>query len=79
MNVKEAGIFEVKTHLSEIIEKVEQGQTFLITKRGKPVAELGPPRQVASARLKRGYGRGSVKVMAEDFDAPLDDFKPYME
>lgn len=79
MSAKEAGIFEVKTHLSEFIEKVEQGETFLITKRGKLVAELGPPRKAVSARLKRGYGRGSVKVMAEDFDAPLDDFKPYME
>jgi prevent-host-death family protein len=42
MNVQEIGAFEAKTKLSELLEKVQRGQTFQITKRGKPVATLSP-------------------------------------
>jgi prevent-host-death family protein len=36
------GTFEAKTHFSQIIEKVEQGQDYMVTKRGKPVAKIIP-------------------------------------
>ena len=36
------GAFEAKTHFSQIIVKVENGQDFIITKRGKPVAKIIP-------------------------------------
>jgi len=42
MKVQEIGAFEAKTKLSELLEKVQRGQTFQITKRGKPVAILRP-------------------------------------
>jgi prevent-host-death family protein len=42
MKVREIGAFEAKTKLSELLEKVQRGQTFQITKRGKPVAVLSP-------------------------------------
>ena len=38
----EVGIFEAKTHLSALLEKVSQGQEVLITKRGEPIARLVP-------------------------------------
>jgi len=38
----EIGAFEAKTRLSEILRKVQQGQRFTITLRGKPVAEVVP-------------------------------------
>jgi len=31
-----------KAHLSELIDKVEQGEAVVITRRGLPVARLGP-------------------------------------
>ena len=40
--MKTIGAFEAKTHLSYLLEKVGQGESFLITKRGKPVASLSP-------------------------------------
>ena len=40
MKTNEIGVFEAKTKFSELIEKVERGQSFRITKRGKPVARL---------------------------------------
>ncbi len=40
--MKKIGAYEAKTHLSNLLEKVEQGQSFTITKRGQPVAKLTP-------------------------------------
>ena len=39
------GIYEAKTKLSELIERVEKGEIVLITKHGEPVAQLVPPRE----------------------------------
>ena len=38
----EIGAFDAKTKLSEILRKVEQGERFTITLRGRPVANLVP-------------------------------------
>ena len=37
-----ATAFEAKTHLAQLIRRVEHGQSVVITRRGKPVAELTP-------------------------------------
>lgn len=79
MNITHAGIFEVKTHLSDFISRVENGDTFVITKRGKPVAELRPPANPTISRPKRGHLKGQLLYMAPDFDAPLEDLKDYTE
>ncbi len=36
------GIYEAKSKLSELIERVESGREVVITRRGKPVAKLVP-------------------------------------
>ena len=36
------GSYELKTKTSEILRKVERGERFTITLRGKPVAEIVP-------------------------------------
>jgi prevent-host-death family protein len=38
-------IAEAKAHFSELIERAESGETVRITRRGKPVARLGPEKQ----------------------------------
>lgn len=40
--LKQVSTFEAKTHLSKMIVKVEHGESFTITKRGKPVAQIIP-------------------------------------
>lgn len=35
-------IHEAKTHLSKLLERVENGETIVIARAGKPVAELQP-------------------------------------
>jgi prevent-host-death family protein len=37
------GAFEAKTKLSELLDRVDKGAVFVITKQGQPVAELRPP------------------------------------
>jgi prevent-host-death family protein len=36
------GAYEVKTHLSTLLRRVERGESFTITKNGVPVAQLVP-------------------------------------
>src|SRR5688500_15887778 len=75
--VLEVGAFNAKTHFSDILSKVSAGATFYITKRGKRVAEIRPIFEMPKRR-NLGDWRGRIWV-APDFDAPLDDFKEYME
>jgi prevent-host-death family protein len=44
-NAKQVGLFDVKTHLSALIDRVERGEEIVITKRGAVVARLVPPAQ----------------------------------
>jgi len=39
---KSIGSFQAKTHLSSLIDDVQKGHTYIITKRGRPVAKLVP-------------------------------------
>ena len=42
------GLFEAKTHLSELIARAERGEEVIITRHNKPVAKLVPMQAVAS-------------------------------
>jgi len=64
---------EAATQLPRLLEEVRRGKEFVITQDSQPLARLSPvilPRQPGSAR-------GIVTYVAEDFDAPLDDFQEY--
>jgi len=47
---EEIGSYDAKTKLPEILRRVESGESFTITNRGKPVADIVPSR--AGSRLK---------------------------
>ena len=50
------GSFEAKTHLAELLDRVESGEKITITRRGKPVARLIPvpiPEDEAKNAVKR--------------------------
>jgi prevent-host-death family protein len=72
MSDQEIGIFEAKTHLSEIVRRVSQGERFFITRRGERIAELRP---VESERrpLVKGEAKNPGFFMSPDFDEPLDE------
>jgi len=37
------GAYEAKTHLPELLKRVENGESITITRHGHPVAQLVPP------------------------------------
>jgi prevent-host-death family protein len=51
--MRDVGAFEAKTHLSELLVAVEAGETILITRRGRPVAELRPVTDAPAARRRQ--------------------------
>jgi len=80
MKTRVVGAYEAKTHLAELLDQVERGETVQITRRGKLIAELRPP--VATEERPRprfGSAKGLILYMAPDFDAPLEEFREYME
>ena len=77
MDTRDIGIFETKTHLSQIIQRVLAGERFFITHRGRRVAELRPV-QPEKLPLQRGCAANEAYRMAADFDDPLEDLEEYM-
>ena len=37
------GTYEWKVNLSKLLKRVERGEKITVTRRGKPIAVLGPP------------------------------------
>lgn len=62
-------LYDAKTNLSDLVERVAAGEEIIIAKRGKPRALLVPLDKVHPLR-RPGQGRGKWHV-GKDFDAPL--------
>jgi len=60
----QVGIHEAKTHLSELVARVEAGEEILIARGGKPVARLLPLERQAPIF---GLDKGKFLV-PDDFD-----------
>jgi antitoxin (DNA-binding transcriptional repressor) of toxin-antitoxin stability system len=73
---KSISLEEAQAHLKELIGKLAPGEELVIMEHQQPVAKL-----VAAPPSERNLGtmKGTVRYLAPDFDAPLDDFKEYME
>jgi prevent-host-death family protein len=69
---------EAQLRLGEIIASLQPGEELVISKHGSPVAKL-----IRSERTSWPCQPGSAKCtqhwMAPDFDAPLADFREYMQ
>lgn len=68
----QVGMHEAKTNLSRLVERVENGEEIVLTRRGKPAARLVPERQGAGFASLAGAWRGQVRI-ADDFDELPDD------
>jgi prevent-host-death family protein len=64
--MSEIGAYEAKTHLPRLLERVQKGERFVITKHGRPVAELTPvaARDAVRIRLAIGKLRSVRKTLA---------------
>lgn len=69
MSMEQVNIHEAKTHLSQLLARVEEGEEIVIGRAGKPVAVLVPYRAERAVRAP-GAWKGRVRV-APGFDDEL--------
>ena len=55
----QSSVHEAKAQLSRLLEMLEQGESIVIARNGKPVAELVPPRKKG---IQLGGGRNDPEV-----------------
>jgi prevent-host-death family protein len=68
---------EAQAKLKELIDNLAPGEEIVITQNQQPVAKLVSARPPQERQL--GTLKGTVLYMAPDFNAPLEDFREYME
>jgi prevent-host-death family protein len=54
---QQIGAYEAKTKFSELIARAEKGESFIITKNGRPVARIAPIEAFDRARVRRSLER----------------------
>lgn len=74
--LEEVGSYDAKTKLPEILRRVEAGESFTITNRGKPVADLVPSRSTSKLRCKTAIA--NIKK-AKKHEVSDSDLKKMME
>jgi antitoxin (DNA-binding transcriptional repressor) of toxin-antitoxin stability system len=72
-------IEEAHARLPELVHRLSPDEELVITENDQPVARLVKSAPKPRAKRRLGTMKGSVLYMAPDFDAPLDDFREYME
>lgn len=67
------GAFDAKTHFSQLLDKVANGETIIITRHGEPVAQLVPAHAARNLqslealvdeikRTRKGRSLGGIKI-----------------
>lgn len=66
----DVSIAEAKNRLPELIRAVEEGGAVVITRHGKPVAQLTPP-PMARRQVRLGGMKSRIRLLP-GWDAPVD-------
>ena len=73
-------IQEAQAQLPDLVHGLAIGDEVVIIENDQPVARIVPAAEQPQRPPRRpGTLRGTVLYMAPDFDAPLEDFKEYVE
>ena len=67
------GTFEAKTKFTELIKRVDDGEEFLVTKRGQPVAKIIPLKgiidnSIVNAAIDR------IRILSNDIELKKFDW-----
>jgi antitoxin (DNA-binding transcriptional repressor) of toxin-antitoxin stability system len=68
---------EAQAHLAELIDRLQPGETLVITRDEKPVARLLVEESPKRKPRKAGSAKGVLTILQED-DEHLKDFEEYM-
>lgn len=77
--MKSVNLHEVKAHLSEYLAQVEAGETVIICRRNKPIAELKPVAPVRKEHRPIGLAEGEFTIHDSFFDPLPDDLLDLFE
>ncbi len=72
MNDHQISVEEIKHDLSNFLQRLEAGESLVIIKSGKPLAEIKPVVKKPSKRRPFGLCHGEFAV-PDDFDASMPD------
>ena len=64
-------VHQAKTHLSRLLERVEQGERIVLGRNGRPIARLVPYVEEREPR-QPGALRGRIRL-SDDFDATSNE------
>jgi prevent-host-death family protein len=59
---------EAKTHLSHYLDEVAKGESFILCKRNKPVAEIRPVVSRVATKRPIGLAKGTFTIPSSFFD-----------
>ena len=71
-------IEEAQTKLRDIVRQLQPGEEITITENEQPLAQVKRVGRT-SWPCRAGTAKDQVLRIAPDFDAPLDEFREYME
>ena len=60
------GIYDARSKLSELIERVQSGEEVVLTRHGEPVARLVPEK-----RRRKGSGAAAVGAFARSLEGSI--------
>jgi antitoxin (DNA-binding transcriptional repressor) of toxin-antitoxin stability system len=69
---------DAANHLAQIIRNLQPGEVVVLTENGEALAKLVRTER-QSWPCKAGSAKDTAHWMAPDFNAPLEEFKEYME
>jgi len=64
IEMREVQASEAKTHLPQLLDDVERGETILITRHGRPIARLVPEADRRQAEVDRAVA--NIRAMRQD-------------
>ena len=78
--MQQVTIEKATSRLGDLVDAAIAGEEIILTRQDQSAVRLVPiaPAAGASRRPRFGSAKGLIQ-MSDDFDAPLEDFREYME
>ena len=65
-------VHQAKTHLSQYLDRIAKGETIILCKRNKPIAEIRPLPPTRQSKRPIGLAKDKLKI-PKSFFKPLPD------
>jgi prevent-host-death family protein len=75
----EIGTFEAKNKFSELLDRVERGEHVVITRRGKPIAEIITYAEAEARRKRSRQAMRHIRAMAKEMKLGPFDWEAWKE